>query len=110
MTKTIEGRAMLYNFDFLRWRGSDGEMFICPVKFYMQGVCWKSRFSVTLKILVNGRLVASFKTDTQADAMPLVVPLTIFPGDIVVVEVIELTRRWFRRNTTHVALEGLEAA
>ncbi len=110
MSETIEGRCMLYNFDFLKYRDRRTEGMDCPAPkcFHLQGVCWKSRFPAIVKVFVNGQEKARVLAGESADAYPLPNSELIAHGAIIRIEVISIRRRWFRRNTTRVTLEGLE--
>ena len=108
----IEGRAFLYAFDFRRFRKSAEET-IRPVnRFHCQGVCWKFRFPGELRLYINGEpIIASLSVDNHANSYPLSVPFTIEMQDEVCVQVIDVGARWFRwfrLNSAHVDLEGLE--
>ena len=109
----IEGRAFLYGFDFLKFRNRAEET-IRPVHtFHCQGMCWKFRYAGVIRVYVNGELIAGIYADNQVNSYSPPIPLTINVGDEVCVEVFDSkTRwfRWFRPNTAHVALEGLESA
>jgi hypothetical protein len=117
MSETIEGRAYLYNFDFLKFRDRAEET-IRPVNvFHCQGVCWKFRYSGWIHLYINGRLIISLSTDhfpnsaSEVNAFPLAMPLRMNVDDAVCVEVMDIQPRWFRwfrPNTAYVTLEGLE--
>ena len=112
MTDTIEGRAYLYSFDFPKFRDRAEET-IRPVNiFHCQGVCWKFRFSGEIRLYSNAELLwAGMMTDSEANGYDFLTPHTFTPEDTVCVEVIDVSRRWFRwfrPNSAHVTLEGLE--
>jgi hypothetical protein len=108
----IEGRAYLYNFDFFRFRGHAEET-IRPVNtFHCQGVYWKAKFAGTIRLYVNGKQIFSGVMDCGADAHCFLTTFTINIGDEVCILVTDTEPRWFRwfrPNTAHVTLEGLEA-
>ena len=108
-----EGRAYLYNFDFLKFRRRAEES-IKPVNpFILQGICWKFRFWGALKVYVNGKLVFGLGALKEANAFELAIPYKMQIGDEDCIEVIDTEPRWFRwfrPNTAHVVLEGLESA
>jgi hypothetical protein len=108
---TVEGRAFFYNFDFLKFRGRAEESLRVANRFQCQGICWKFRFAGKLEIYINGHRIINLSTDQDADAFPLAIPLAIVPEDDVCVAVWDTQPRWFRwfrPNTAHVTLEGLE--
>jgi hypothetical protein len=111
-TTIIEGRAFLYNFDFWRFRQTAEET-IRPVSiFHCQGVVWKFRYAGQIRAYLNGKLILNIPTDRGADAFLLPVPFVIGIEDdfcIAVEDTEPRWFRWFRPNTAHVTLEGLES-
>lgn len=105
----IEGRAMFYNFNF-RFRGRAEETLLCPAPkcFHLQGVIWKAKFPVLLKVWSDGKIVLTVSASTKSDAMPFPVMPRIDASAAICVEVSEVKRHWFRRNSVHITLEGLE--
>lgn len=111
----ISGRAYLYNFDFLKFDDRAEELTRPVNQFYCQGICWRFKYDGEIKVYVNGALVITLQAEADPfypAAFTLAIPLLIKPEDEVCVEVIDTEPRWFRwfrPNTAHVALEGLEA-
>ena len=107
----IEGRFYLYVFDFLKFRNRAEET-IRPVNvFHCQGVCWKFRFAGEIRVYVNGKLVMGVIADQLANGYTLPMPVTLKVEDELCIQVTDVQRRWFRwfrPNTAHVTLEGLE--
>jgi hypothetical protein len=106
-----EGRAYLYNFDFIQFR-QNAEETIRPFNHFLcQGICWKFRFAGSLALWVNGRIVITLQVDAGPDSYPFTVPFRVRPEDEICIQVTDTQRRWFRwfrPNTAYVVLEGLE--
>jgi hypothetical protein len=80
-------------------------------RFQCQGICWKFRFAGKLTIWHNGHVLASIPADRVACRYTLPVPCDMKVSDDVCVQVVDTEPRWFRwfrPNSAHVALEGLE--
>lgn len=107
-----EGRPFLYSFDFRKFRASAQETCRPVSAFQWYGVCWKFRYAGTLLIHISGELVANLEVDDgMVDSFALLTPRTIKPDDNIYVQVTDTQPRWFRwfrPNSAHVTLEGLE--
>jgi hypothetical protein len=110
----VSGRYYLYNFDFRKFR-NHAETILRPVNtFSCEGICWKFRYAAETRIYLNGTIIwATIVSDGETNTYPLISSFTFDPNDEVRVSVTDINRRWFRwfrPNTGHVTLEGLEAA